>query len=196
MHIYSNCAAGNPHLMAFVVVAALVLSAAAADAAAPRWHTLEFGANIGYMGGPCASTTTIRRAASEGVITKLRAFEPWPAGSGQQPGRWSPATAAATSADWLGDVLSAHPQVDLLVSLSNYPFMLPVNFTADPAKYVPGVPTDLLQDISSMARFTNRAPLFAAEGASPDAYRAQLEQLVANITAEGWMKRVQFEIGK
>jgi hypothetical protein len=182
--------------MALVVAAALVLSAAAATAASPRWHTLEFGANIGYMGGPCVSAATIRQAASEGVITKLRAFEPWPAGSGQQPGRWSPATAAATSNGWLGDVLSAHPQVDLLVSLSNYPFMLPANFTADPAEYLPGVPTDLLQDISSMARFTNRAPLFAAEGASPDAYSAQLAQLVANITAEGWMGRVQFEIGK
>eukprot|EP01048_Picozoa_sp_COSAG05_P032617 COSAG05_NODE_12600_length_462_cov_0.567493_1_plen_87_part_10 len=85
------------------VVVAVVAATAAAAVAAPssaaspapaRWHKIQFGANIGYLGGPCATVATIRQAASEGVITKLRAFEPWPAGGGQ-PGRWSPDTAAA-----------------------------------------------------------------------------------------------------
>ena len=39
----------------------------------PRWHSLEFGANLGYMGDPCASNDIIRQAAADGVITKLRA---------------------------------------------------------------------------------------------------------------------------
>jgi hypothetical protein len=160
----------------------------------PRWHTLEFGANIGYLGDPSASATTIRTAAAEGVITKLRAFEPWPAG---QNSRWSPATAAARWAGWLVDVLNADAHVELLVSLSNYPFMLPANFTTDPAAFLePGFPPDLLQDVVSIARYTNRAALFAAEGASPAAYAAQLAKLVSEVAAAGQMARVQFEIGK
>jgi hypothetical protein len=47
-----------------------------------------------------------------------------------------------------------------------------------------------------MARYTNRAALFAAEGASPAAYAAQLAKLVSEVAAAGQMARVQFEIGK
>ena len=190
-------------LSAVVVVAAAATccctaAGAPAAAAAPpptRWHKLEFGANIGYLGGPCSTVATMRQAASEGVITKLRAFEPWPAGTGQ-PGRWSPDTAAATTAEWLGNVLAAHPDINLLVSMSNYPFMLPANFTADPVRYLPGYPEDLLTDVSSMAAFTNRAPLFAQEGASPAVYAARLKQLLANATVRRQMGRLQFEVGK
>ena len=181
--------------LATVVTVAAAIGAVAQGVPPMRWHMLEFGANIGYLGGPCATAATLRQAASERVITKVRTFEPWPAGSGQ-PGRWSPDTAAATTAGWIRDILAAHPDIDLLVSLSNYPFMLPTNFTTDPAVYLPEYPKDLLKYVSSMAAYTNRAPLFAKEGASPVTYATRLKQLLANITVQGQMGRLQFEIGK
>jgi hypothetical protein len=107
------------------------------------------------------------------------------------------ATAAATSAGWLADVLNADARVELLVSLSNCPFMLPANSTTDPAGCLdPSFPPGLLQNVASMARYTNRAALFAAERASPAAYEAQLAKLVDKVTAAGQMARVQSEIGK
>ena len=100
-----------------------------------RWHSVTIGANLGYAGGPAATKAAIHRAATEGVITQLRAFEPWPAGS-IDPGRWTPARAPEVAAGFIADILSAHPQVDLLVSLSNYPYATPADLGTDPGKHL------------------------------------------------------------
>ena len=161
-----------------------------------RWHEVEIGANLGYAGGPAATKAAIHQAASEGVITKLRAFEPWPAGSAD-PGRWAPATAPEVGAGWIADILSAHPDVKLLVSLSNYPYQTPADLATDPGKYLQAWPNasydpDLL---ASMIPFTNRAALFDAEGASAAGYSAKLQQLKGNVSSLGLLERVTWEIG-
>ena len=47
-----------------------------------------------------------------------------------------------------------------------------------------------------MAEYTNRAPLFKAEGASPSLYAAMLSQLLSNLTEAGLNNRIRWEIGK
>ena len=50
--------------------------------------------------------------------------------------------------------------------------------------------------LSGMAEYTNRAPLFAAEGASVRDYASKLTQLRGNLSAAGLADRVVYEIGK
>jgi hypothetical protein len=192
-------------LLAAVATAALALPAPAAAAPAPRWHTLEFGANLGYMGDPCASPEIIKQAAADGVITRLRAMDPFPAGS---EGTWTPATAPATGSGWIQRILSAHPSTSLLVSLSSYPYRLPADFAARYQSYLPsnidwqailgGMPASFnySEQLSGLAAYTNRAPLFSAEGASLADYTSKLAQLRGNISSVGLSDRVKYEIGK
>jgi hypothetical protein len=163
----------------------------------PRWHDLEFGANIGYAGGPAATTAVIRRAASEGTITQLRAFEPWPAGSAGAPHRWAPSRAPEVAAGWMAAILNVHPAVSLLMSLSNYPYRTPADLGADPAKYLAAWPNSSAVRgwLTGMLAYTNRAALFAAEGASAGDYAAKLAQLRSNLTSLGLLKRIRWEIG-
>ena len=171
---------------------------------APRWHTLEFGANLGYMGDPCASPEIIKQAAADGVITRLRAMDPFPAGS---EGTWTPATAPATGSGWIHKILSAHPSTSLLVSLSSYPYKLPADFAARYQSYLSDIDwQDILRGMPAsfnyseyllgLAAYTNRAPLFAAEGASLEDYTTKLAQLRGNVSSVGLSDRVKYEIGK
>ena len=168
-----------------------------------RWHDLEIGANLGYMGGPCASPAIIRQAAADGVITRLRAMDPFPSGGG---GTWTSASAPATGSGWMQEILAAHPATTLLVSLNNYPYRMPADFGADYQKYLPAVDFNAIlagmppsfnysEQLTDMARYTNRAPLFAAEGASLADYTSKLMQLRGNLSAAGLSKRVRYEIG-
>jgi hypothetical protein len=170
----------------------------------PRWHSLEFGANLGYMGDPCASNDIIRQAAADGVITKLRAMDPFPAG---YSGNWTPATAPAISSGWIQKILNAHPTTSMLISLNTYPYRLPSDFGARYQHYLPTVDWKAIfsrmpasfnysNHLSDMARYTNRAALFTAEGASLADYTSKLAQLRGNLSAAGLGKRVAYEIGK
>lgn len=167
------------------------------DIAIPtRWHEVTIGANLGYAGGPAATKAAIHQAASEGVITHLRAFEPWQAGS-IDPGRWAPDTAPAVAAGWIADILSAHPKVTLLVSLSNYPYKTPADLATDPGKYLQAWPNSSSDPtlLASMLAYTNRAALFDAENASSLDYIAKLAQLRSNLSSLGLLDRVTWEIG-
>ena len=187
-----------------VAVSAALTATSSTLSTSPRWHTLEFGANLGYMGDPCASRTIIEQAAAEGVITLLRAMDPFPAGS---LGTWTPATAPAMSTHWIQNILSAHPSTSLLVSLNSYPYKLPSDFAVNYQTYLPTIRWEsILAEMPAafnyskllfgMESYTNRAPLFAAEGASLADYATKLGQLRGNLSASGLATRVKFEIGK
>ncbi len=170
----------------------------------PRWHSLEFGANLGYMGDPCASSEIIRQAAADGVITKLRAMDPFPAG---REGTWTPATAPTMASGWIQKILSAHPSTTLLISLNTYPYRLPLDFAERYQSYLPdidwhgilaGMPPsfNFSENLWSLSGYTNRAPLFTAEGASLADYASKLAQLRGNLSAVGLSDRIKYEIGK
>lgn len=170
----------------------------------PRWHNLEFGANLGYMGDPCASRDIIGQAAADGVITRLRAMDPFPAG---QKGVWTPAAAPNMASGWIQEILSAHPSTRLLISLNTYPYKLPLDFAGRYQSYLSdidwqgilgGMPASFnySKHLLSLSGYTNRAPLFAAEGASLADYASKLAQLRGNLSAAGLSDRIKYEIGK
>ena len=126
----------------------LAIATASAD---ESWHTMRLGFNVGYITDTNYYHAALARTAADGFEHQrvMGAFL-----HGLRP-------APIATADWVSWVLGNHTQT-LTLTLSDFPYPIPADLLAYPAKYLsvwPGEPGTA--KLASEVVYTNRGPVAA-----------------------------------